>query len=104
MPVSSYSPLLMIKVEKTPDRNTMNSEKPPLWSIGNVILWNSKKYVVTFFCENKNFFNFVKPKHFAKIAETCCFNYAFLLSDPVQAFSAEACNCTCTHPHMRKSV
>ena len=85
----------MTKVEKTPDRNPENSEKPPLWSIWNVfILWHSKKYVVTFLRENKDFFNSLKqsnPTYFAKIAETRCFNYGFLLSDPAKAV---VCRCS----------
>ena len=48
---------------------------------------NSKKYVVICLLENK-IFSFLKqnnPTYFAKIVETCSFNYAFLLSHTVQA-------------------
>ena len=93
LPASSYSPLFMIKVEKTPNRNVENSEKPPWLSIWNVfILWNSKKYVFTCLHENKSFFNSVKqnnPTYFAKIAEPR-FNYAFLLFDSVEVVTQES--------------
>ena len=85
---SFYSPLLVIKVEKTPG-NAENSEKTPSWSIWNVfILWNSKKCAITCSRENKIFFNSFKqnnPTYFAEIAETRCFNYTFLLFDPEEA-------------------
>ena len=60
------------------------------------ILWNCKKYVIICLRENKTFF-FASIKqnnqtYFVKIAETRCFNYAFLLSDPVEAPIQNRCS------------
>ena len=47
----------MLKVEKTPDGNAKNSEKPTRWCVWNVfILWDSKKSVFTYLREIKIFF------------------------------------------------
>ena len=79
---------LLSKLKRPLNGNANNSENLLNGVFGMFILWNSKKYVFTCLCENNNFFNSTKeniPTYCAKIAETPCFNYAFLLSDPVGA-------------------